>query len=118
MLNLRIERELRGISLEEMSDSTKIPVSQLEALENRAYDKLPSQIFIKSHLKAYSDYLGLDFDWVLLEFDLLNQFADNSRKAENISRYSPFHPLPVIIFIILIIALTLIFGEWQKTMHE
>ena len=69
--NLRREREMRGVSLEEISNATKIRVRALHALETDEFDKLPGGIFTRSFIRAYSKYLGLDEEAVMAEFQLV-----------------------------------------------
>ena len=38
---LKSERELRGVTLDELYSKTKIPVRHLQALENNQFEKLP-----------------------------------------------------------------------------
>ncbi|HLI33444.1 MAG TPA: RodZ domain-containing protein [Terriglobia bacterium] len=69
--NLRREREMRGISLQEISETTKISIRLLEALENEEFYKLPGGIFTRSFIRAYANYLGLDEERVLAEYQLV-----------------------------------------------
>ncbi len=69
--NLRREREMRGVSLQEISAATKISVRFLQALENEEFGKLPGGIFTRSFIRAYAKYLGLDEDRVLAEYHLV-----------------------------------------------
>lgn len=69
--NLRREREMRGISLEEISDTTKISVRFLELLEAEEFAKLPGGIFIRSFIRSYANYLGLDEEQVMAEYQLV-----------------------------------------------
>ena len=57
---LRRERELRGISLKQISDDTKIGVRFLEALEEDRLELIPGEFYRRSYLRAYARYLGLD----------------------------------------------------------
>ena len=66
---LRREREMRGISLEEISESTKIGTRSLRALEEDDFEKLPGGIFNKGFVRAYSRFLGLDEDQTVADFD-------------------------------------------------
>ena len=52
---LRRERELRGISLDEVAQSTKISANILDSLENARLDSLPAIPFVKGLLRAYAD---------------------------------------------------------------
>jgi len=71
--NLKRERELRGISLEEISKATKISVRLLNAIEMDRYDVLPEGIFRKSFIKNYAGYLGMNEDKVLQEYLVATQ---------------------------------------------
>src|SRR5579862_8577069 len=66
--NLRREREMRGVSLDEISVATKISVRFLEAIEREEFSKLPGGIFSRSFIRSYAHYLGLDEDRVVAEF--------------------------------------------------
>lgn len=62
---LRRERELRQVSLREISDETKISIRYLEALEEDRFDILPGTVFAKGFLRQYARYVGLDGDEVV-----------------------------------------------------
>lgn len=57
---IRRERELRGISLREISDATKINLRFLEALEKDDFEHLPGGQFNKGFIRAYANYIGVD----------------------------------------------------------
>jgi len=65
---LRRERELRGIKLDEISESTKISKRNLLALEEEHFDQLPGGIFNKGFVRAYARYLGLDEEQAVNDF--------------------------------------------------
>ena len=71
--NLRREREMRGVSLEEISSSTKISLRFLEAIEREDFSKLPGGIFSRSFIRSYARYLGLDEERVVAEYQLAAQ---------------------------------------------
>lgn len=68
--NLRREREMRGVSLQEISSATKISVRFLQAMENEQFDQIPGGVFTRSFIRTYAKYLGLDEDQVLAEYRL------------------------------------------------
>jgi cytoskeletal protein RodZ len=70
--NLRRERELRGISLHEIAEATKISARFLQALEQDRLDVLPGGIFPRAFVKQYARYLGLDPEKVAAEFQYLH----------------------------------------------
>ncbi|MBI5572333.1 MAG: DUF4115 domain-containing protein [Desulfomonile tiedjei] len=62
-------REEKGKPIEEISDSTKIAVSNLQLLETDRYDLLPPRVFVKGFIRSYVQDLGLDPDEALARFD-------------------------------------------------
>ena len=59
---LKLEREKRAITLEQISNSTKIGTRMLRALEEEDFDQLPGGIFNKGFVRAYARHVGLDED--------------------------------------------------------
>jgi cytoskeleton protein RodZ len=88
--NLRREREMRGVTLEEISEATKISIRFLRAIENDEFGKLPGGIFTRSFILTYARYLGLDDERILGEFQLSAQ-----PKADvDIRRIAAVRPIP------------------------
>lgn len=48
------------IDISEVEAKTKIRARYLRAIENEEWDLLPGPVYVKSFLRTYSDYLGLD----------------------------------------------------------
>jgi len=65
---LRLARERRGTSLQQISAKTKISIAALEALERNDISKLPGGIFTRSFVRAYATEVGLDPDETVREF--------------------------------------------------
>jgi cytoskeletal protein RodZ len=65
---LKRERELREISLREISESTKISIRILEAIEKNNFQALPGGIFNRNFLRAYAEFIGLDSDNVVRKY--------------------------------------------------
>ena len=86
-VNLRREREMRGVTLEEISDSTKISVRFLDAMETEDFSKMPGGIFTRSFIRSYANYLGLDPEQVLAEY----QSAFPPKNDEDFSRIGVNH---------------------------
>src|SRR5262245_9929832 len=81
--NLRRERELRGISLREISDSTKFGVRFLEALEQDRVDLLPGGLFRRTLVRQYARHVGLDPERTVADFVYANGGeADTESSAE------------------------------------
>lgn len=56
---LRRQRELRAVSLREISDATKINIRFLEALEGNDFKHLPGGQFNKGFIRAYARHIGI-----------------------------------------------------------
>ena len=65
---LRRERELRKISLRELSKNTRVREHLLTAIEEDRHDLLPSPTFVKGFLNAYAKYIGLDANEIILRY--------------------------------------------------
>ena len=76
---LRSERESRGFTLVQISESTKIPVGLLAALERNDLSRWPKAFYGRAFFKSYVAALGLDPDPLVLEFSGLIQ--DDSAPA-------------------------------------
>lgn len=48
------------VDVHEVEEETKIRAKYLRALENEEYNLLPGNAYVKSFLRTYADYLGLD----------------------------------------------------------
>jgi len=59
---LAAARRSLGLSLEEISETTRVRVRHLEALESGRFDQLPSRPFTIGYVRAYAKALGLDAD--------------------------------------------------------
>jgi len=65
---LKLEREKQGVTLEEISLSTKIGTRMLRALEEEHFDQLPGGIFNKGFIRAYARCIGMDEDQAVADY--------------------------------------------------
>jgi len=68
--HLKREREMRGVSLEEISAATRISTRFLEALEHDHWDQLPGGVFNRGFIRSVARFLGLDEDSLVAEYAL------------------------------------------------
>jgi cytoskeleton protein RodZ len=80
---LKRERELRDVSLGEVTKGTRIGRRFLEALEEEEWDKLPGGVFSRGFVRSIARYLGLSEEDLLSEYDL-------ARGEPNISAPAPY----------------------------
>ncbi|MFT5232192.1 MAG: cytoskeleton protein RodZ [Candidatus Krumholzibacteriia bacterium] len=74
---IRSHREERGMSLADLSASTKIPVPVLEAIEHNEFHKVSGALYIKSFLRTCAAALGLD------EGEVLSKYAQFSGEFDS-----------------------------------
>lgn len=82
---LKKVREECGISLSEISKSTKIRKSYLENIENGNFDALPADVYVKGFLKNYADYINLDANEVLRQYEKERGVFSNIKKTKTIA---------------------------------
>ena len=58
--SLREARLRQGLDFPEIEQGTKIRGKYLRALEDEQFDVLPAQTYVKGFLRSYAEYLGLD----------------------------------------------------------
>lgn len=66
---LKKEREIRGISLAEIAEATKISKRFLGAIEKNDFESLPAPVFTRGFVREYARYLGLNAE------DMVNRYA-------------------------------------------
>jgi cytoskeleton protein RodZ len=86
---LKRERELRGISLREIANQTKINIRFLEALENDQLDVLPGTFFIKAIIREYAKSIGLEEHAALNKYYELSLSQEKEQEDEEKKRKSP-----------------------------
>jgi cytoskeletal protein RodZ len=67
--SLREARERRGIDFAQAELATKIRGKYLRALEDEQFALLPAQTYVKGFLRTYAEYLGLDGQLYVDEFN-------------------------------------------------
>jgi cytoskeleton protein RodZ len=67
---LKREREMREVSIEELTKATRISTRFVEALENEDWARLPGGVFGHGFVRTIARYLGLNEESLLGEYDL------------------------------------------------
>jgi hypothetical protein len=65
---LREARMRAKIDINQVEAGTKIRAKYLRAIENEEWDLLPGDVYVKSFLRTYGEYLGLDTRQLLDDF--------------------------------------------------
>jgi transcriptional regulator with XRE-family HTH domain len=83
---LKRERELRGVSLREIADSTRINLRLLQALEEDKLDVIPGAFFVRAILRSYAKSIGIDEDQVLNKYQERYTFEEQLQYRESPER--------------------------------
>jgi transcriptional regulator with XRE-family HTH domain len=67
-LELRRARERKGLTLEQVSEQTKVSVSHFAGLERADISRWPAGIFARSFIRGYAGAVGLDPEELVAEF--------------------------------------------------
>jgi hypothetical protein len=68
--SLREARQRKELDFLELEQGTKIRAKYLRALEDEAFETLPSPTYVKGFLRTYADYLGLDGQLYVDEYNV------------------------------------------------
>lgn len=79
---LKREREMRGVTLDEIAVATRISPRFLEALENERWDQLPGGVFNRGFVRSVARFLGMDEDSLVGEYALATRGANEPTKWE------------------------------------
>ena len=83
---LRREREIRGISLKEIADATKISKRFLEAIERNDHRTLPAPVFTRGFIREYARYLGLSCEEMVNRYNFAAAGDDRIEKSAQLER--------------------------------
>jgi len=80
---LKKQRNVKKISLEEISEYTKINVTYLDAIENGDFHSLPN-VYSRLFLRSYCKYIGADYKKVLDDYEMYT-IGNKSKKDVEIN---------------------------------
>jgi cytoskeleton protein RodZ len=122
---LKREREMREVTLQEITSATRIGPRFLEALENEEWEKLPGGVFNRGFVRSIARYLGLDEEVLLGEYDLAhgaqvaaNEQPEQKQKVEPPTRWKPVVALLVTFLILAAIVVGAIFAWKHFAVHR
>ena len=120
---LRREREMRGITLDEITESTKISRRHLEALEKEHFDQLPGGVFNKGFVRAYARFLGIDEDQAVADYSTAsneqpepeNKFPLEIHEESNRELNPRRSKFPLIFAVAALVGVLVGYGFWIKS---
>ena len=111
---LKAERELRGVTLEELHTKTRIPMHYLQALEKNLFDELPEEVFIRGYIRSFAKVIGANEDEVLSAYiDITKTAPSIDTNNQNISNQNESTFDPKFIFILTFTILFLLGAVWS-----
>jgi len=66
---LRDARVARGLSLEDIASTTKVPRSMLALLELDAFQKMPAPVFVRGFIRSYAKVVGVDANPIVRAYE-------------------------------------------------
>lgn len=81
--HLKREREMRGVTIQEISTATRISARFLEALENERWDQLPGGVFNRGFIRSIARFLGLDEETLVAEYALESNAKSDLRAVHS-----------------------------------
>lgn len=105
--HLKREREMRGVSLEEVSAATRISTRFLVAIENEKWEELPGGAFNRGFIRAVARFLGLDEDGLVAEYALVTKGALDARQGSDRPAEIPRNWQPAALAVIVLLLLVL-----------
>jgi len=84
--SLREARVRQQLELSEVELATKIRARYLRALEEESFETLPAQTYVKGFLRTYADYLGLEGQLYVDEFN--SRYGDEEPREPVVARRS------------------------------
>ena len=88
--SLREARVRRGVEFAQAELATKIRGKYLRALEDEQFEVLPAQTYVKGFLRTYAEYLGLDGQLYVDEYN--SRFVAGGAHEPHIARRSAARP--------------------------
>ena len=86
---LKTIRAEKGISLDEVSEKTRIRIENLLLIEKEDHDRLPPEVFVKGFLRAYAEAVGINGDEAVKRYESsLNAYQANAKSEADFAKLS------------------------------
>ncbi|MGH2996679.1 MAG: helix-turn-helix domain-containing protein [Gaiellaceae bacterium] len=117
--SLREARLRQALDFPEIEQATKIRPKYLRALEDEQFDILPGQTYVKGFLRTYSEYLGLDGQLYVDEYNSRYIHVDEETplraRSASVGRTGPRFESSVVLVALAAIGVVtlLVFAAWR-----
>lgn len=105
-----------GLTLDDISRTTKIPVSLLRAIERNDFDRLPQGFFTRAFVRTYAAEVGLDADHILESFDraAIDEVPRLDSPVRDIPEHEPASSKSLLMVVALCAALTMFYSRYAS----
>jgi hypothetical protein len=115
--SLREARVRQGLDYPQVELATKIRAKYIRALEDEAFELLPSETYVKGFLRSYAEYLGLDGQLYVDEYNSRygsERWYDETPRRARVSQHRGLERKVVVVALAGIAALTaLVIVAWK-----
>lgn len=116
---LKSAREFRGLTLQDVADSTRIRRAYLAAIEDMRLDELPSRPFTIGYVRAYANALGMDGESAVERFKIDEPAQDEPLRAPvGVRRDGDPRVMAIVIVGLLIVGAIVMWNIAQRAMSE
>ncbi|HEX5380132.1 MAG TPA: helix-turn-helix transcriptional regulator [Phenylobacterium sp.] len=116
---LKTVREFRRMSLEDLSDRTRIRRSYLAAIEEMRLEELPSRPFTVGYVRAYANALGLDGEAAVERFKADEPVHDESLRAPvGVQHQGDPRIVALVVVAVLMVGAIVLWNIAQRAMSE
>ena len=119
---LRLAREAKGMSLDDVAGRTRIPIRHLQNIESEEWDALPAVTYAIGFVRNYANVVGLD--GAAIAGELRDRIGGPRRRAPAADYYEPADPARVpprsMVVIVLVLGALLVAGYllWRGTLDD
>lgn len=109
-------RQKANLSLESLSEKTKIQTKYLKYLENEEFDKLPNPVYVKGFVQKWANACGANGEDLLLQLRRENKISFSNIEGQKSKKTGVFsfiitsrHILGIIVFVLVALSATYLF---------
>src|SRR5215208_3299318 len=115
--SLREARLRRRVDFGEAEQATKIRGKYLRALEDEEFGLLPSQTYVKGFLRTYADYLGLDAQLYVDEYNSRFVVGQEDYRPQRRNRRIETNAVLVVLSVIAIVTIVFV-AAWKSAGND
>lgn len=99
------QRELRGMTRDDVAAQTRIPAALLHALESGQAERLPEKIFVLNYIRAYAQTIGLSPEEAVLRYEEIGGGSGPHATPAELEKQRRGHAFKVLALVLIGLAL-------------